>query len=89
MKTKIEETKVDKRPKRWFRIMFLFVMLILVGLFLVFGINYYVKVSTKNQILAEQELDTLQDIDCILVLGAGVRGESPSPMLRDRLEKGI
>jgi vancomycin permeability regulator SanA len=29
------------------------------------------------------------DADCILVLGAGVRGTSPSPMLLDRLNQGI
>ena len=30
-----------------------------------------------------------EDIDCILVLGAGVWGDSPSPMLQDRLDAAI
>ena len=32
----------------------------------------------------------VEDYDCIIVLGAGVRKDgTPSPMLRDRLDKGI
>lgn len=30
-----------------------------------------------------------EKFDCVLVLGAGVRGDSPSPMLKERLSKGI
>ena len=57
---------------------------------IVLGINYYVVLSTKNQIIKEQsELENLTDIDCIIVLGAGVWGDRPSPMLEDRLKKGI
>ena len=57
---------------------------------LVFGINFYVKASTKKQIIDnESELSNLSDVDCILILGAGVRNNAPSPMLEDRLLKGI
>ena len=52
---------------------------------IVFAINYHVKASTKNQILKNGEYADLKDIDCILVLGAGVWGDKPSPMLEDRL----
>ena len=51
----------------------------------VFIINFYVKASTKKQILTESQATHLQDIDCILVLGAGIWGDRPSPMLEDRL----
>ncbi len=47
--------------------------------------NFYIKDSTSNQIYSN-----LDDADCILILGAGIRNNSdPSPMLKDRLEIGI
>lgn len=52
-------------------------------------INDYVVYSTKDKIIDEKDYDTLEDIDCILVLGAGAWGNSPSPLLGDRLDKGI
>ena len=55
----------------------------------VLGINFYVKVSTKNQIIKNGDYTKLKDIDCILILGAGIWGDSPSPMLQDRLLQGI
>jgi len=65
------------------------VSLISIGIILVLSINFYVILSTKRQILSEEEYLKLEEIDCILVLGAGVNGENPSPMLRDRLEVGV
>ena len=56
---------------------------------IVFIINHFVKSSTKKQILSENEANKLEDIDCILVLGAGIWGDRPSPMLEDRLLQAI
>ena len=56
---------------------------------LVLSINFYVILSTKKQILKDSEYSNLKDIDCILVLGAGVWGDRPSPMLEDRLNTAI
>ena len=56
---------------------------------IVFAINYHVKATTKNQILKNGEYANLKDIDCILVLGAGIWGDEPSPILEDRLLEGI
>jgi len=53
------------------------------------GINFYVIISTNNQIIDENEYTGLADIDCIIVLGAGILGDKPSPMLEDRLLEGI
>lgn len=58
--------------------------LIVLGICCFISINIYMYTSTKNQI--NQELD---NADCILVLGAGVRNNQPSPMLNDRLEAAI
>ena len=44
--------------------------------------------STKKDIVSVDELSNLSNIDCIIVLGAGVWGDEPSPMLEDRLLKG-
>ena len=54
---------------------------------IVFLINFYVIQATKKQILTNYS--SLENIDCIIVLGAGVWGNDPSPMLEDRLLKGI
>ncbi len=61
----------------------------LLGIIMVFGINLFVKQSTKKQILTGEKASHLENVDCILILGAGVWKDKPSPMLKDRLEKGI
>ncbi len=56
---------------------------------IVLGINLYVKLTTKNQIIKENEYSNLSDVECIIILGAGIWGDKPSPMLEDRLQEGI
>lgn len=51
-------------------------------------INLYMKISTNNNIICSDNYVRLQ-ADCILILGAGVWSDKPSPMLSDRLMKGI
>ena len=63
------------------------VMIFVLGL-AIFIINGYVILSTKNRILKD-DYSKLEDIDCIVVLGAGIWGERPSPMLADRLLSAI
>ena len=53
------------------------------------SINFYIVNKTKNKIITEEQANELKDIDCILVLGAGIWGNKPSPMLEDRLLQGI
>ena len=67
----------------------IFLILFTALVVMVFIINYAVKLSTKNQILTETEASKLEDIDCILVLGAGIWGDKPSPMLEARLLQAI
>lgn len=64
------------------------IVLIVIGV-IVLGINFYVKLSTKNQIIENKDDSRLKDADCIIVLGAGVWGDKPSPMLEDRLLEAI
>ena len=64
------------------------IIIVVIGL-IVLGINFYVKASTKDQIIENGDYSNLKDIDCIIILGAGIWGDSPSPMLQDRLLQGI
>ena len=54
-----------------------------------FGMNLCVVIFTYNQIIEKEEINKLSDIDCIIVLGAGVWGDKPSPMHEDRLLESI
>ena len=51
--------------------------------------NIIIVTTTSNNILDKNSIKTIEDIDCILILGAGIRGNNPSPMLEDRLLEGI
>ena len=50
--------------------------------------NLYIRSVTKNHIV-ENNYKNIKDVDCIVVLGAGVWSNGPSPILRDRLDKAI
>lgn len=65
-------------------VIFLILLLIVIGLL----INLYIVLTTNNRIKEIKEIN-YDDIDCIIVLGAGIRGNRPSPMLEDRLITGI
>ena len=67
-----------------------FSICILIGIFVVLGINTYVKQTTKSKIITVEEAKELENVDCILVLGAGIwENNQPSHMLEDRLLQGI
>ena len=62
----------------------------ILGLTAVTVINAIVKVSVKDQVLTPEAASQLADVDCILVLGCGVRADgTPSDMLHDRLQRGV
>ena len=65
------------------------IITILIFIFIGLTINSYVVFSTKKQIISKKDLQKITDIDCIVVLGAGVWGDKPSPMLEDRIKTGI
>lgn len=56
---------------------------------IILGINFIVVLSSKDNIISEERAKEIQDVDCILILGAGIWGDKPSPMLEDRLLQGI
>ena len=62
--------------------------LIILAIIILLIINYYVIISTKKDIYTIDTLN-IKDADCILILGASIRNNKPSPMLKDRLNEGI
>lgn len=62
----------------------LFSVLIITIILIIGSINLYMYLTTKDQFSKE-----LENADCILVLGAGIRNNQPSPMLQDRLDEAI
>ena len=64
-------------------------IIVIISVLIILVINLYVKLSTKQQIITNDDYTNLKNIDCIIVLGAGVWGDEPSPMLEDRLLQGI
>ena len=62
-------------------------IILIIGIVLIFGINFLVKMTTEKRILTD--VSKLPNVDCILILGAGIDGDSPSLMLEDRLKAAI
>ena len=63
-----------------------FVLAIIIG---IFGINMYVTKFSEKYIIENNNYSSVKDYDCILVLGAGIWQDKPSPMLEDRLKTAI
>lgn len=77
--------------KRILIIILVILMLISVtGGLLVFGVNAYVKGSSRDYIITPEQAVALKDVDCIIVLGCLVKNNGePSDMLSDRIQRGI
>lgn len=76
-----------------FRIMTVFIIILfclacVVGIYAL-SVNVYMVNTTKDKILTAEDSAELDDVDCILVLGAGVQGTTLSHMLEDRVLTGI
>lgn len=65
------------------------ITIILVCTIMICSLSLYVKLKTRNRILELKDLKQVEEVDCILVLGAGVNGLKPSPMLKDRLDASL
>lgn len=80
-----------KKTSMWIKIILLILIscVILIGI-AVIAINSYVKNISSTHIITPASATAVSDIDCILVLGCGVREDgTPSHMLEDRLKRGI
>ena len=61
----------------------------LIGALAVVGLNIYMLRYSKQYTLSAQEASQLEGVDCIMVLGCGVWDDQPSPLLEDRLKRGV
>ena len=79
-----------QRKKNMLKILIIIILILcaLIGIMML-SINFYVVNKTKSKIVTEKQAKELENVDCILVLGAGIWGDKPSPMLEDRLLQGI
>lgn len=62
-----------------------FIFLLLINLSFLLCINLYMYLETREFIDPRHDFQA----DCILILGAGVKNNQPTPMLKDRLLTGI
>lgn len=70
--------------------LFSLMILGILGILLLAGLNLYVKGSVSKRLFAQNQMDKLPEVDCIMVLGAGLKEDgSPSYMLKDRLNIAI
>lgn len=79
---------MDKKRKinRMIKIMIIGIIILMIA---ILSLNIYVVNNTKNEIVKEENVSNIEGVDCILILGAGIWGDKPSPMLEDRLKEGI
>ena len=81
---------MKKKQKLLWKILLLLFCLGIYGAVVAFGISNFVVNSTRDRILQPEVASTLEDVDCILVLGCQVRNNGiPSHMLEDRLRRGV
>ena len=77
---------MKRRIKRFFIILISAAVLLATAIFVP---NFIVIKKSESNIVALEEAAELSDVDCAVILGAGVRDGKPTPMLRDRLLVGI
>ena len=77
-----------KRPLAVFAIALL-LLAVAISIY-VFSVNAYVVMSTEERVISREDCATLEDVDCVVVLGCKVKSDgSPSHMLEDRLITGV
>lgn len=64
-------------------------MVVAIIILVILGINWFVVLSMRKYIVSEENAAEIGDVDCIIVLGCGVKNNKPTPMLEDRLLEGI
>ena len=85
-----EKVKESRALKATLIVALTLVILLVIFLITVFAISLSVKSSASEKIIDIDKATELDDVDFILVLGAGLRSDgSPSDMLADRLLVGI
>lgn len=86
---KAYKTKKRRATKGFFSLIAVVITLCLIGLIYVFSVNAYIISYSDEYILSAEDAAGIEDADCVLILGAGIWGDSLSPMLEDRMLTGI
>ncbi len=84
-----EKPNAKGRKKRLKKLIIALIIVCVIGAAAVLIPDLTVRFSAKDRIITAEEASELEKTDCILVLGCGVYGETPSHMLEDRLLTGI
>lgn len=67
----------------------LFISIIIFGCSIVLAINIFIISETRHSFISLYDAKNLSDVDCVLVLGAGLKNGGPSDMLKERLDKAV
>ena len=79
-----------KRKKFFLSFLAVIIEIGLLSSILFFTVSACMKNSVRDRIITADQAATLRDVDCILILGAGIKPDgTPTNMLRDRLKVGI
>ncbi len=79
-----------RRSKMVLAVFAALVLVLLLAVAAVFAIDAWVRASTEERVLTMEQVAEVPEADCIIVLGCGVYPDgSPSPMLADRIARGI
>lgn len=75
--------------KKFKKTLIAFTAAVCVVLLYALTVNFYIIGSAQKQIISREKSAFLQNVDCVLVLGCGVRPDgTPTDMLRERVEEG-
>lgn len=78
-----------KKKSVLMRILRIIIFVIAAVLILIAVFNMAVCLSTKGKMRSVEESMDDKGYDCIIVLGCGVRGDKPTPLLSDRLDAAV
>ncbi len=81
---------MNKTKKRLIIAVITATVFIALGVVAAFLTNFHVIRVGNSKVITAEQVSVLTDVDCILVLGCGVREDgTPSHMLEDRLRQGV
>lgn len=78
-----------KCKTKFHKLILTFTALIILGIVAVAAINLFMIGYAQQYTYTAEETADFADVDCIMVLGCGVYNGKPTPLLEDRLKRGV
>lgn len=78
-----------KCKTKFHKLILTFTALIILGIVAVAAINLFMIGYAQQYTFTAEEIADFTDVDCIMVLGCGVYNGKPTPLLEDRLKRGV